>query len=101
LDSIISHEPKPPLFTAQGLLDYIVELIVCEDEVCPPTSVLVISLQTEDLSRRFDSSDREVSGVLLNTANLVLWRKTSHIATPFAWKYYVVLTSQRILSERN
>jgi hypothetical protein len=99
LDSIISREAKPPPFTAQGLLDYIVELIVCEDEVCPPTSVLIISLQTEDLSRRFNSLNRAVSSVSSSTANPVLQRKTSHIATPFARKYYVVLASQRTLSE--
>ena len=34
LDSIVSHEPKKPPFTKCGLLDYIVQLIVCEDEVC-------------------------------------------------------------------
>jgi hypothetical protein len=32
LDSIITREPKRPHFTTRGLLDYIVQLIVCEDE---------------------------------------------------------------------
>ncbi|KAF8240607.1 hypothetical protein L208DRAFT_1231518 [Tricholoma matsutake] len=41
-DSIVSREPKQPLFTTKGLLDYIVKLIVCKDEVCLPASVLVI-----------------------------------------------------------
>jgi hypothetical protein len=54
LDSIISREPKPPPFTAQGLLDYIVELIVCEDEVSLSASVLVNMFKTEGISRRFD-----------------------------------------------
>ena len=34
LDSIVSREPKKPPFTKRGLLDYIIQLIVCEDEVC-------------------------------------------------------------------
>lgn len=32
LDSAIVREPRPPQFTTAGLLDYIVELIVAEDE---------------------------------------------------------------------
>jgi len=35
LNSIITHEPKGPKFTNGGLLDFIIELVVCEDEVCP------------------------------------------------------------------
>jgi hypothetical protein len=34
LDSIVSREPKRPPFTTRGLMDYIVQVIVCEDEVC-------------------------------------------------------------------
>lgn len=34
LDNAITHEPKQPVFTTAGLLDHLVELIVCEDEVC-------------------------------------------------------------------
>ncbi len=33
LDSVVSRTPKQPPFCVPGLLDYIVELIVCEDEV--------------------------------------------------------------------
>jgi len=33
LDAAISRQPKPPIFTTDGLLDYIVELVVSEDEV--------------------------------------------------------------------
>lgn len=32
LDGVL--QPKIPQFTKQGLLEYIIELIVCEDEVC-------------------------------------------------------------------
>lgn len=32
LDDVVTREQKPPVFTSDGLLDYIVELIVCEDE---------------------------------------------------------------------
>ncbi|KAF8986513.1 hypothetical protein BDQ17DRAFT_1436257 [Cyathus striatus] len=32
LDLSITHESKPPVFTMAGLLDHIVELIVCENE---------------------------------------------------------------------
>ena len=34
LDSIVTCEPKRPQFTTRSLMDYIVQLIVCEDEVC-------------------------------------------------------------------
>ena len=34
LDNAITREPKQPVFTTAGLLDHLVELIVCEDEVC-------------------------------------------------------------------
>ena len=33
LDSVISTRPRIPQFTTGGLLDYVVELVVCEDEV--------------------------------------------------------------------
>ena len=34
LDGVVSHEARTPAFTNAGLLDFIIELIVCEDEVC-------------------------------------------------------------------
>ena len=39
LDGVVTREPKQPPFTTAGLLDYIVELVVCEDEVSvvPPS----------------------------------------------------------------
>lgn len=33
LDDIVTWEPKVPAFTTNGLLDHVVELVVCEDEV--------------------------------------------------------------------
>lgn len=36
----MSFEPKRPPFTTRGLLDYIVELIVCEDEACVYMSLI-------------------------------------------------------------
>lgn len=33
LDGIITHQPRLPTFSTPGLLDYIIELIVEEDEV--------------------------------------------------------------------
>jgi hypothetical protein len=50
LDSIVSVEPRRPPFTTQGLLDYVVELVVCEDEVC--LYVLSVSSYAEGRSRR-------------------------------------------------
>jgi hypothetical protein len=35
LDGTFTRQPKVPAFTTDGLLDYIVELIVCEDKVMP------------------------------------------------------------------
>ena len=42
LDRIIVQEPRIPPFTTAGLLDYVVELIVSEDNV-------------SDFQRKFDS----------------------------------------------
>ena len=36
LDGNVVVQPRVPPFTSAGLLDYIVELVVCEDEVCFP-----------------------------------------------------------------
>ena len=33
LDGIVTRQPRPPEFSLKGLLDYIIELIVAEDEV--------------------------------------------------------------------
>lgn len=56
---------------------------------------------TKDLSRRFDWLNKEASGGSSDTADQALQRKTSHIATPFMQSYYVMLTLQRIQSERS
>ena len=34
LDGVVSNSPKLPVFTTNGLLDFVIEMIVCEDEVC-------------------------------------------------------------------
>jgi hypothetical protein len=34
LDGIVTCHQRAPTFTKDGLIDYIIELIVCEDEVC-------------------------------------------------------------------
>ena len=33
LDGVVTHQPCPPAFTTDGLVDYIVELVVSKDEV--------------------------------------------------------------------
>lgn len=43
LDSIVKHEPKVPLFSNAGLIDHIIELIVCEDEVSRYQYLYVVS----------------------------------------------------------
>ena len=34
LEDVITRELKSPPFTNVGLLDYIIKLVICEDEVC-------------------------------------------------------------------
>jgi predicted aconitase len=34
LDNVVTTQPRTPLFTSAGLLNYIVELVVNEDDVC-------------------------------------------------------------------
>lgn len=34
LDDVVTKQPHTPPFTSAGLLDYIVELVVFEDDVC-------------------------------------------------------------------
>lgn len=33
LDGLITQEQKMPVFTKEGFFDYIIELVICEDEV--------------------------------------------------------------------
>ncbi|KIL55238.1 hypothetical protein M378DRAFT_18123 [Amanita muscaria Koide BX008] len=33
LDGVVTHQPRPPAFTTDRLLDYIIELVVSEDEI--------------------------------------------------------------------
>ena len=33
LDDIVTRQPRAPPFSTTGLLDYLVELVVCEDKV--------------------------------------------------------------------
>jgi len=35
LDGIVTRQPRAPAFTTAGLLDYILELVVSQDEVIP------------------------------------------------------------------
>jgi hypothetical protein len=41
LEGIVTWEAKCPVFTKAGLMDYIIELIICEDEVSK-THILVM-----------------------------------------------------------
>jgi hypothetical protein len=36
LDGTVTHEPRMPVFTTNGMLDYIIELVVSEDNVHLP-----------------------------------------------------------------
>ena len=36
LEGIVTREPRALAFTNAGLLDFIIELIICEDEVSKP-----------------------------------------------------------------
>jgi hypothetical protein len=38
LDDIVTRHPRAPPFSTDGLVDYIVELVVCEDKVTIPDS---------------------------------------------------------------
>ena len=44
LDSIVTREPKRPHFTMRGLMDYIVQLIVCKDEVSVLFTLIITTL---------------------------------------------------------
>jgi hypothetical protein len=33
LEGVVTREPRMPAFTNAGLLDYIIELVICEDKV--------------------------------------------------------------------
>jgi hypothetical protein len=44
LDGVIARQPKPPVFTTDALLDYIVKVVVSEDEVSPHGRVWILSL---------------------------------------------------------
>jgi hypothetical protein len=42
LDGVVSTRPRVPQFTTAGLLDYIIELVVCKDKVRLPFRDLAI-----------------------------------------------------------
>jgi hypothetical protein len=41
LENLVNREPKGLHFTNTGLLDFIIELVVCEDEVSKSTHLCV------------------------------------------------------------
>ena len=41
LDDIVTHQSRAPPFSTDGLLDYLVERVVCEDKVKIPDSCLI------------------------------------------------------------
>jgi hypothetical protein len=66
LDGVVSREPKPPVFTSKGLLDFVVEMIVCEDEVSNFGLTLFLAKYTD---RHFNSWKRVPSVGFLNTVD--------------------------------
>ena len=55
LDGIVTQQPHPPAFSTAGLLDYIIQLIVEEDEVSTCYAPLQYHCNTKppDLFRHF------------------------------------------------
>jgi hypothetical protein len=43
LDGAVTREPRMPLFSTNGLLDYVIELIVSKDNVRPCDCWLILS----------------------------------------------------------
>jgi hypothetical protein len=44
LDGIVNQQPRPPMFSIAGLLNYIIEFIVEEDEVSNLACTIIIVL---------------------------------------------------------
>ena len=40
LEGVVTREAKSPLFTNAGLMDYIIELVICKDEVSKTSNSL-------------------------------------------------------------
>ena len=58
LDGTIARQPKPPVFTSDRLLDYIVELFVSEDEVSLHGSTWILSLAYLENQQAFQLIDK-------------------------------------------
>jgi hypothetical protein len=52
LEGVIIHKPKIPAFSNPGLLNHIIELIICEDEVCGHSIVVYAYFNVNPLLTR-------------------------------------------------
>jgi hypothetical protein len=57
LDGNVVVQPRVPPFTTAGLLDYVFELVVYEDEVCPPCFNVWIII-SQRITQAFQLVDR-------------------------------------------
>jgi hypothetical protein len=61
LDSIVTREIKCPTFTNAGLMDYIIELIIREDEVCNTSTECLSDLDKVGVFRITSATPVDVS----------------------------------------
>lgn len=76
----ITQEPRIPSFLSEGLLDYVIQLIVMEDEVCVLLHSFYLILKPCIPNRLSSSLTRALSVACCNLCGLHLWKKTSPTA---------------------
>ena len=100
LDGVVTQEPRTPAFTSAGLLDFIIELIVCEDEVSRTSYCMDIVLTCLWHFRHSVWSSAAGFVVSSSFADHRFPRRTFHTANPCGRKYFCVLTLRSKRSAR-
>ena len=95
LTGIVTHEPKCPAFMNMGLLDYIIQLVVCKDEVSMTKLTVHLLFSCHHLSRPSTYMIVAAFATSLSSASPHSWRRISHTVTPFAKRSFGMWMLQR------
>ena len=92
---IVTHEPRALVFTNAGLLNFIIKLIICEDEVSKILYCTCIMLTCLYTSRHSNWLSMVRSDTCSGSASQWFLRRTFHIARLFMQRYFGMHKSQR------
>lgn len=101
LDGNVAVLPRVPPFTSAGLLDYIVELVVCEDEVCLLYWNACVIMFYYFLHRHFSWWTEGLSVASSNIAALRCLKPIYHIARLYVKRFWHEQRWSKSESKRN